>query len=50
MSVDPKHRVDNLFDYERIVMKLCLDNKLVSLSEKKRIAIKVHGVQRKNVI
>ena len=34
MSVDAIHCGDNLSDHEPIVMKLCLDTKLVSLSEK----------------
>jgi len=34
MSADPIHRGDNLSDHEPIVMKLCLDKKFVSLSEK----------------
>jgi len=32
MYVDPTHRGDSLSDQEPIVMKLCLDDKLVSLS------------------
>jgi Reverse transcriptase (RNA-dependent DNA polymerase)/Endonuclease/Exonuclease/phosphatase family len=34
MSVDVFHHGDNLSDHEPIIMKLCLDSKLVSLSEK----------------
>ena len=49
MSVDAIHCGDNLSDHEPIVIKLCLDIKLVSLLEK-YIVIKLHGIKRRIVI
>ena len=49
MSVDAIHCGDNLSDHKPIVMKLCLDTKLVSLSEKV-YCDKLHGIRRRIVI